>query len=58
MSRMRWSSARITCSSARRWAGWSAVEKHVTAIFDTLGIERSGEAHRRILAVLTFLRAR
>jgi hypothetical protein len=39
-------------------AGWSAVEKHVTAIFDTLGIERSGEAHRLILAVLTFLRAR
>jgi DNA-binding NarL/FixJ family response regulator len=36
----------------------SAVEKHVTSIFDTLGIERSGEAHRRILAVLTFLRAR
>jgi DNA-binding NarL/FixJ family response regulator len=36
----------------------SAVEKHVTSIFDTLGIERSGEAHRRILAVLTFLRQR
>ena len=36
----------------------SAVEKHVTSIFDTLGIERSGDAHRRILAVLTFLRAR
>jgi DNA-binding NarL/FixJ family response regulator len=36
----------------------SAVEKHVTSIFDTLGIERSGEAHRRILAVLAFLRAR
>jgi DNA-binding NarL/FixJ family response regulator len=36
----------------------SAVEKHVTSIFDTLGIERNGEAHRRILAVLTFLRAR
>ena len=36
----------------------SAVEKHVTAIFDTLGIDRSGDAHRRILAVLTFLRAR
>ena len=34
----------------------SAVEKHVTSIFDTLGIDRSGEAHRRILAVLTFLR--
>ena len=30
----------------------SAVEKHVTSIFDKLGIERSGEAHRRILAVL------
>jgi DNA-binding NarL/FixJ family response regulator len=36
----------------------SAVEKHVTSIFDTLGIERSSEAHRRILAVLTFLRSR
>ena len=36
----------------------SAVEKHVTSIFDTLGIERDGEAHRRILAVLTFLRSR
>jgi DNA-binding NarL/FixJ family response regulator len=36
----------------------SAVEKHVTSIFDTLGIDRSGEAHRRILAVLTFLRSR
>jgi DNA-binding NarL/FixJ family response regulator len=36
----------------------SAVEKHVTSIFDTLGIDRSGEAHRRILAVLTYLRSR
>jgi DNA-binding NarL/FixJ family response regulator len=36
----------------------SAVEKHVTSIFDTLGIERDGDAHRRILAVLTFLRSR
>ena len=36
----------------------SAVEKHVTSIFDTLGIARDGEAHRRILAVLTFLRSR
>jgi DNA-binding NarL/FixJ family response regulator len=35
----------------------SAVEKHVTALFDKLGIERSGDAHRRVLAVLTFLRA-
>jgi DNA-binding NarL/FixJ family response regulator len=36
----------------------SAVEKHVTSIFDTLGIERDGDAHRHILAVLTFLRSR
>jgi len=36
----------------------SAVEKHVTSIFDTLGIDRSGEAHRRILAVLTYVRSR
>jgi DNA-binding NarL/FixJ family response regulator len=36
----------------------SAVEKHVTAIFDTLGLQRSGDEHRRILAVLTFLRSR
>ncbi|MEA2136434.1 MAG: hypothetical protein QOC68_4343, partial [Solirubrobacteraceae bacterium] len=36
----------------------SAVEKHVTSIFDTLGLDRSGGDHRRILAVLTFLRAR
>jgi DNA-binding NarL/FixJ family response regulator len=36
----------------------SAVEKHVTSIFETLGIDRSGEAHRRILAVLTYLRSR
>jgi DNA-binding NarL/FixJ family response regulator len=36
----------------------SAVEKHVTSIFDTLGIERDGDAHRRILAVLTYLRSR
>jgi DNA-binding NarL/FixJ family response regulator len=36
----------------------SAVEKHVTSIFDTLGLDRSGAAHRRILAVLTFLRSR
>ena len=36
----------------------SAVEKHVTSIFETLGIDRSGEAHRRILAVLTYVRSR
>ena len=33
-----------------------AVEKHVTAIFAKLGLPAGGEAHRRVLAVLTFLR--
>jgi DNA-binding NarL/FixJ family response regulator len=35
----------------------SAVEKHVTAVFEKLGLERSGDDHRRVLAVLAFLRA-
>ena len=35
----------------------AAVERHVTSIFDKLGLHRSAEAHRRVLAVLTFLRA-
>jgi DNA-binding NarL/FixJ family response regulator len=35
----------------------SAVEKHVTAIFDKLDLERDFEPHRRVLAVLTFLRS-
>jgi DNA-binding NarL/FixJ family response regulator len=34
-----------------------AVQKHVTTIFDKLGIPASTEDHRRVLAVLTFLRA-
>jgi DNA-binding NarL/FixJ family response regulator len=36
----------------------SAVEKHVTAIFEKLDLERDFEPHRRVLAVLTFLRSR
>ena len=35
----------------------SAVEKHVTAIFEKLDLERDFEPHRRVLAVLTFLRS-
>ena len=34
-----------------------AVEKHVTSIFDKLGLAPAAEDHRRVLAVLTFLRA-
>jgi DNA-binding NarL/FixJ family response regulator len=33
-----------------------AVEKHVTGIFDKLGLSPVPEDHRRVLAVLTFLR--
>ena len=38
------------------WITESAVEKHVTAIFEKLGLERDFEDHRRVLAVLAFLR--
>jgi DNA-binding NarL/FixJ family response regulator len=35
----------------------AAVERHVTGIFDKLGLHQSPEQHRRVLAVLTYLRA-
>jgi DNA-binding NarL/FixJ family response regulator len=35
-----------------------AVEKHVTSIFGKLGLPPAPEDHRRVLAVLTFLRSR
>ena len=33
------------------------VEKHVSRIFDKLGLPSTGEESRRVLAVLTFLRS-
>jgi DNA-binding NarL/FixJ family response regulator len=38
--------------------GVGAVEKKVTAIFQKLGLEDSGDDHRRVLAVVTWLQQR
>jgi hypothetical protein len=33
-----------------------AIENHVTAVFDKLGLRREPENHRRVLAVLEYLK--
>jgi hypothetical protein len=38
----------------RRWR--LGLENHVTRIFNKLGLGQSTTAHRRVLAVLTYLR--
>jgi DNA-binding NarL/FixJ family response regulator len=34
-----------------------AVERHITGVFDKLGLRQSPEQHRRVMAVLTYLRS-
>jgi DNA-binding NarL/FixJ family response regulator len=36
----------------------AAVERHVTGIFDKLGLRQAPEDHRRVLAVLEYLKRR
>ena len=39
----------------RLYVGTGAVEKHVTSIFQKLGLVDAGGEHRRVLAVLAYL---
>jgi DNA-binding NarL/FixJ family response regulator len=42
--------------AAELYVSERAVERHVTSIFGKLGLESSDQDHRRVLAVLTYLR--
>lgn len=44
-----------TAIAARHVVTLGAVENHITAIFDKLGLRREPEDHRRVLAVLRYL---
>jgi DNA-binding NarL/FixJ family response regulator len=43
--------------AARLGVNDRTVESHTTQVFQKLGLEPSGESHRRVLAVLSYLRA-
>jgi DNA-binding NarL/FixJ family response regulator len=45
-----------TAIADQLFIGEGTVEKHITNIFGKLGLDGSGSQHRRVLAVLTYLR--